>query len=80
MESRTIKLILGIYVAMAIAICGFYYINPKIVYANDLQWIKSFGKDRILKKDYSEFQYSFVGAVAIFVLLYSILQFKKPNS
>lgn len=79
MEARTIKLILGIYLAFAIAICGFFYINPKIVYANDLHWIKSFGKDRILKTDYSEFQYCVVGAIAIFILLYSILQFKKPN-
>jgi hypothetical protein len=79
MEQKTIKLILGIYMAVAIAICGFFYINPRVIYANDSEWISSFGQDRVLDIDYSRFQYSVVAAIASFVLLYSILQFKKSN-
>ncbi len=79
MEAKTIKLILGTYLAISFTICGFFYINPKIVYANDSSWISSFGHDRVLKIDYSAFQYCIVGSIAIFILLYSILQFTKEN-
>lgn len=72
-----IKLILGIYLAIAIAICGYFYINPIKTYDKDPDMIRLIGYSAVIRKDYSEFQYSVLLSVVVGILLLTILNFIK---
>jgi len=77
MKKEIIRLILGIYSAIAIAICGYFYINPIKIYDKDPVMIKILGYATIIRKDYSEFQYSVLLSVVGGILLLTILNFIK---
>jgi hypothetical protein len=43
MKKEIIRLIIGIYSAIAISICGYYYINPIKIYLQKQKMIKIMG-------------------------------------
>jgi hypothetical protein len=77
MKKEIIRLIFGIYSAIAVAICGYFYINPIKVYDPDKRWIRILGHARLLREDYLEFQYSVLLSVVVGILLLTILNFIK---
>ena len=77
MKKEIIRLIFGIYSAIATAICGYLYINPIKTYDKDPDNIRFLGYAAIIKKDYSEFQYSVLLSVVVGILLLTILNFIK---
>jgi hypothetical protein len=77
MKKEIIRFIFGIYSAIAVAMCGYYYINPVKIHDQDPKRIKILGYAAIIRKDYSEFQYSVLLSVVVGILLLTILNFIK---
>jgi hypothetical protein len=77
MTKKNIKLIFGIYLAIAVAVCGYYYINPTKIYAQDQNWINNFGHDRLLEIDDTEFQYSILISIVVGIIIFTLLNFTK---
>jgi hypothetical protein len=75
MKKEIIRLIFGIYSAIAVGICGYYYINPIKMYDQDPKMISIYGYAPIIKEDYSEFKYSVLLSVVVGILLLTILNF-----
>lgn len=70
MNIKTLKLIIGVYVAISISICGHFYINPTITKGPPVKYGTS---SPII--DYSNFKSSIIFFVVGLIVIYSILQF-----
>jgi hypothetical protein len=80
MKKEIIKLIIGIYSAIAITICGYYYINPIKIYLKDQGMIRILGPGpHVVGLDYTEFQYSILLSIVAGILLITILNFIKTK-
>lgn len=80
MKKEIIKLTIGIYSAIAISICGYYYINPIKIYLQNQKMIRILGgHPQVIRLDYTEFQYSILLSIVAGILLITILNFIKTK-
>ena len=77
MKKELRNLILGIYIAISISICGYLYINPVITETSEKA---SFNGVQFYTIDYTHFKYSVLISIVIGILLYTFLQYYKSKS
>ena len=74
MNNKIQNLIMGIYLSIAISICGYFFLNPK----RD----KYFDDDGILVDivhNYSHFKYSILISVVVGILIFTLTNFFKKK-
>jgi hypothetical protein len=77
--NNNLKGLFGIYLSIAIAVSGYFFINPDIKPSFDISRIFYYEKYKIDYLDYSNFKYSVLISIIIGILLYSFTHFFNKN-
>lgn len=81
MNNKTQSFIFGIFLSVSVSICGYFYINPTMIYANDNgKWKRMFGMNRLIETDYTNFKYSVLISIVISILLFTFIKLFTKKS
>jgi hypothetical protein len=73
MDNKIQKLILGIYLSIAIGICGYFYLNPKFIVTTKID-----GRDYGVNS-YTDFENSSLISIVFGILLFTLTNFFKKK-